>query len=65
LSEMCEFEVLVGSEVVFKDVVYVKAEGGEVILKDVLGGSKVFKGHKIIEVDVTSERLMLAPSKPK
>jgi len=62
---MCEFEVLVGSEVVFKDVVYVKAEGGEVILKDVLGGSKVFKGYKIIEVDVTSERLVLAPSKPK
>jgi len=62
---MCEFEALVGSEVVFKDVVYAKAEGGEVILKDVLGESKVFKRHKIVEVDVTSERLMLAPSKPK
>jgi len=59
---MCEFEVLVKGEVVFKDAVYAKADGNKVILKDVLGVSKVFEDCKIVEIDVNSERLVLSPS---
>ncbi len=60
---MCEFTVFMEGEVVFKDAIYVKASGNKVILKDVLGVSKVFEDCKIVEVDVTSERLVLSMSR--
>jgi len=59
---MCEFSVLLQDKMVFKDVVYAKADGSKVIVKDVLGDSKVFKNCKIVEVDVNSERLVLSPT---
>jgi predicted RNA-binding protein len=59
---MCEFTVFIKGEVVFNDAIYVKASGNKVILKDVLGVSKVFEDCKIAEVDVTSERLVLSLS---
>ena len=59
---MCEFNVLVNGEVVFKDAVYAKVDGNKVILKDVLGVSKVFEACKIVEIDVNSERLVLSSS---
>ncbi len=59
---MCEFDVLIKGEVVFKDAVYAKADGNKVILKDVLGVSKVFEDYKIVEIDVNSERLVLSVS---
>jgi len=60
--EMCEFSVFFRGEAVFKDVIYAKAEGNKVILRDVLGVSKVLGDCKIVEIDVTSERLILSPS---
>ena len=57
---MCEFSVLLQDKKVFKDAVYAKADGSKVIVKDVLGDSKVFKNCKIVEVDVNSERLVLS-----
>jgi predicted RNA-binding protein len=57
---MCEFTILKKDEVVFKDAVYAKFEGGKVIVWDVLGVSKTFKNCIIEEVDVKSERLVLA-----
>ena len=57
---MCEFSVLLQDKMVFKDAVYAKADGNKVIVKDVLGDSKVFKNCKIVEVDVKSERLVLS-----
>ena len=59
---MCEFNVLVNGEIVFKDAIYAKVDGNKVILKDVLGISKVFEDYKIVEIDVNSERLVLSPS---
>ena len=59
---MCEFNVLVNGEVVFKDAIYAKVDGNKVILKDVLGVSKVFEDCKIVEIDVNSERLVLSSS---
>ena len=57
---MCEFSVLLQDKMVFKDAVYAKADGNKVIVKDVLGDSKVFENCKIVEVDVNSERLVLS-----
>jgi predicted RNA-binding protein len=60
--EMCEFDVLINGETVFKDAVYVKVDGNKVILKDVLGVSKEIENCKIVEVNVNSERLVLSSS---
>jgi len=60
---MCEFSVFFKGEAVFKDVVYAKVDGNRVILRDVLGVSKVLGDCKIVEIDVTSERLVLSPSR--
>ena len=58
---MCEFTVLLDREPVYKDAVYAKVEGPNIQIKDVLGVSKIFKNCRITEVDVSSERLVLAP----
>lgn len=59
---MCEFNVLLKGEIVFRDAIYAKVDGNKVIFKDVLGVSKVFEDCKIVEIDVSSERLVLSPS---
>jgi len=59
---MCEFSVLLKEKAVFKDAVYAKVDGSKVIVKDVLGDSRVFENCKIVEVDVNSERLVLSPT---
>ena len=43
----------------FKDVVYAKNEGDNVIVKNVLGETKEFKNCKIIEVNVNTTKLFL------
>jgi predicted RNA-binding protein len=57
---MCEFNVIVNGKIQFKDVIYAKAEGDNVIVKNILGEAKEFKNSKIAEVDVTSTRLILS-----
>ncbi|MGQ9543060.1 MAG: CooT family nickel-binding protein [Candidatus Bathyarchaeia archaeon] len=56
---MCEFKVFLDGEVVFEGAVYVKSTGGAVTLRDILGESKTIYEARILEVDVTSERLTL------
>ncbi|MFQ6064297.1 MAG: CooT family nickel-binding protein [Candidatus Bathyarchaeia archaeon] len=58
---MCEFTVFLEGEKVFEDVIYAKAEGWRVTLKDVLGVSRVLENCRITEIDVSSERLVLSP----
>lgn len=60
--EMCEFKVILNGKEVWNDVVYAKAEGAKVTVKDVAGQTKEFKNCKIIEVDVNTTRLVLAGS---
>ena len=60
---MCDFNVFLERKIVFKDAVYVKADGNNVILRDVLGVSKTFEDCRILEVDVGSERLILSSTK--
>ena len=57
---MCEFQVYLGSEKVFEGAVYANASGSQVSVKDILGISKKIENAKIVEVDVTSERLILS-----
>jgi len=58
---MCEFNVIQNGKTQFKDVVYAKAENGNVVVKNVLGETKEFKNCKITEVDVNSAKLVLSP----
>ena len=62
MVELCELSVFIKGENVFKDAIYAKADGNKVILRDVLGASKVLEDCKIVEIDITSERLILSPS---
>jgi predicted RNA-binding protein len=57
---MCEFNVIVNGKIQLKDVIYAKAEGDNIIVKNILGEAKEFKNSKIAEVDVTSTRLILS-----
>ena len=43
----------------FKDVVYAKNEGKNVIVKNVLGETREFKNCKITEVNVNTKKLVL------
>jgi predicted RNA-binding protein len=61
---MCEFNVILNGKVQFKDVIYAKIEGDNVIVKNILGEAKEFKNCKIVEVDVNSTRLVLSSLKP-
>jgi predicted RNA-binding protein len=60
---MCEFNVILNGKVEFKDVVYSKVNGSDVIVKNILGEGKEFKNCKIIEVDVPNTRLVLSTLK--
>jgi predicted RNA-binding protein len=62
---MCEFKATLDGKNVFNDVVYAKAEGDKVILRDILGETKEFRNCKIIEVDVTLTRLILSSEKTR
>ncbi len=57
---MCEFNVIKENKIVFKEAVYAKADGNEVVVKDILGSLKKFGNSAIVEVDVTNTRLVLS-----
>ena len=61
---MCEFNVILNGETLFKDVVHAKTEGNSVIVKNVLGEAREFKNCKITEVNVNTTRLILTAVKP-
>ena len=61
---MCEFNIILNGETLFKDVVYAKNEGNNVIVKSVLGETKEFKDCKITEVNVNTTQLVLTATKP-
>ncbi len=57
---VCEFTVFLGNDIVFRDATYVKADANKVTVRDILGKSKTVENCRISEVDVASERLVLA-----
>ena len=56
---MCELSVFLNGEIVCRDVIYTKAQGNNIVVKDILGVLKVFENCVISEVDISSERLTL------
>lgn len=56
---MCEFNVILNDKVQFRDAIYSKLEGSNVIVKNILGEAMEFKNCKIVEVDVPNTRLVL------
>lgn len=60
---MCEFNVILNGKVDFKDVIYAKVDGNNVTVKNIIGEAKEFKNVEIIEVNVTTTRLILAEIK--
>jgi predicted RNA-binding protein len=56
---MCEFNIILDGQKVFSDVIYAKVEGRTVTVKNIIGGSKEYQNVRIIEVDVTTTRLVL------
>lgn len=42
-----------------KDVIYAKADGGNVVVRDIMGEAKEFKNSKIAEVDVPNQRMVI------
>jgi predicted RNA-binding protein len=59
---MCEFKVFLEGKEVFQDVIYVKMEGNNLILRDVMGVTRNVPNSKIVEIDVSAERLVLERS---
>jgi predicted RNA-binding protein len=59
---MCEFNIILDGKVQFKDVIYAKVEGLNVIVRNILGEAREFKNCKIVDVDVPNTRLVLSPA---
>ena len=57
---MCELNVFLNGEIIFKDAIYAKADGRKVIIKNMLGDSKEFENCKIVEVNINSVSLILS-----
>ncbi|MEM2904332.1 MAG: CooT family nickel-binding protein [Candidatus Bathyarchaeia archaeon] len=56
---MCEFKVFLSGQLVFEDVVYAKLQGSDLVLRDVLGSQKIIPCARIVEVNVSSETLLV------
>ncbi len=56
---MCEFNVILNGKTVFRDVIFAKIQGSNVIAKNVLGEIREFKSCRIAEVDVNVTKLVL------
>ena len=56
---MCEFNVIIDGKVQFRDVIYSKVDGENIIVRNIMGEAKEFKGYKIVEIDVPNTRLVL------
>ena len=57
---MCEFTVILNGKEIFKDAIYAKTQGNNIILKDVLGETREFKNCKVAEIDVNATKLVLS-----
>lgn len=56
---MCEFNVILDGKIQMKEVIYAKAENGNVIIRNIMGESKEFKNSRISEVDVPNQRMVI------
>lgn len=59
VAAMCEFKVFLDGRKVMEDVIFVKADGRRVTLKDVVGETRIFEDVRVVEVNVPATRLVL------
>jgi predicted RNA-binding protein len=59
---MCEFNVIFNGKIQAREIIFVKQDGANIIVRDVMGAPQEFKGCKIQEVDVANQRLVLIPA---
>jgi len=52
---MCEFKVIINGNTIFKNAVYAKANGSNVIVKDIFGDLKEFQNYQIVEFKVNTQ----------
>ncbi len=57
---MCEFKVFLDGEKVAEDIVYVKIEGDQVKIRDILGRPTLFESTRLDELNVMTTRLLLS-----
>ncbi|RJS89392.1 CooT family nickel-binding protein [Candidatus Bathyarchaeota archaeon] len=56
---MCEFKVFLEGKEIFRDVIYAKMVGEDLVLRDVMGEVRRFPNSRIAEMDVASARLVI------
>ncbi|MDR2203260.1 MAG: CooT family nickel-binding protein [Nitrososphaerota archaeon] len=56
---MCEFNVILDKQVVFGDVIYVKIDGSDVMVRNIIGDTQQYKSVKITEINVATSQLVL------
>jgi predicted RNA-binding protein len=56
---MCEFKVLLEGREIMRDVVYAQRNGGNVIIKDIIGEEMLVEEAEIVEVNVFGTKLIL------
>jgi len=60
---MCEFKVFLDDEKVFDDAIYLAWKDGNVVLRAVLGETKIVEHCRIVEVNVASQKVVLTSRK--
>jgi len=56
---MCEFKVYLDGKKIFQDVIYARIDGNDLVLRDVLGEVQKVTGSRVVEIDVSSARLVI------
>jgi predicted RNA-binding protein len=57
---MCEFTVYLNGEKVLEDVIFVIADGKDIIVRDIVGTSRRVNNARITEVNVLTTKLILS-----
>jgi predicted RNA-binding protein len=56
---MCEFKVYLDGKKIFQDVIYARVDGNDLVLRDVLGEVQKVTDSRVVEIDVSSARLVI------
>lgn len=56
---MCEYKVYLDGRLAYTGIVYVRKDGGTLVLRNALGAEARLEGYEIVEVDSFKETLRL------
>jgi predicted RNA-binding protein len=57
---MCEFKVFLDGEKIAEDIIYVKIEGDQITLRDIIGRNTILKSTQLNELNVMTTRLLMS-----